>query len=355
MKSQTRIFIPTEELNQKTVDITGNKKLAFALIGAGGMGKRWADALQRSEHSRLVLVVDKNIEVACAIAEKVGTHFSDYLEKSINEHKPDAAIVALPHAYLAETSEKLLRLGLHVICEKPAARTPAELEPVMQAAKDFDRRFMVGCNHRFHPSLQKAKEIVESGAIGNLIFIRGRYGFGGREEYAKEWRLNPEISGGGELIDQGIHLIDLARWFLGDIAETRGFVSDNFWRAGAEDNAFVLLRDKKNRIASLHASWTQWDSLFSFELYGSEGYIHVEGLGKRYGGTERVIWGKRSENFGVEKEEIIECDTDANKSLILEIEEFVSAIKEKRDPKPSGRDAFEVLKIVEEVYRSQES
>jgi len=206
------------------------------------------------------------------------------------------------------------------------------------------------------------------------MFIRARHGFGGRPGYEKNWRLK-KSEGGGQLIDQGVHLIDLCRWFLGDIQESCGFLSDTFWKTGVdpvrsqtpsasadafahrtsngvEDNEFALLKSKEGKIASIHASWTQWDPMFSFEVYGANGSVVVKGLGKKYGNGERVVVGKRNDDFSFVEEEVIECDPDADKALLRELEEFTQAIREKRNPCPSGEDGLEVLKIVEEIYQS---
>ena len=126
----------------------------------------------------------------------------------------------------------------------------------------------VGFNHRYHPALLKAKELVNAGELGELMFVRGRYGHGGRIGYDREWRANPELSGGGELIDQGVHMIDLSRWFLGDFSEIQGYAHTYFWDMPVDDNGFMILRTAKNQTAFLHVSCTEWKNLFSLEIYG---------------------------------------------------------------------------------------
>ena len=142
----------------------------------------------------------------------------------------------------------------------------------------------VGYNHRFHPAMRKARAIVEAGDLGPLMFIRGRYGHGGRLGYEQEWRLHPEISGGGELIDQGSHLIDLAHWFLGDFTELKSMLRNYYWKASVEDNCFLaLLSSAKGQVAWLHATWTEWKNTFSFEISGRDGNLEIAGLGGSYG------------------------------------------------------------------------
>lgn len=332
--------------------MTGEKTLKFALIGAGGMGKRWAGALTSTAGAALALIVDLDMAKAEALAQKHNSRAAS-LDSALADSSINAAVVALPHRFLAKTSMALLSAGKHVLCEKPGAVTSDDMRKVIDTASSAGRRYMAGFNHRFHPSHQVAREIIDKGGIGEILFMRGRYGFGGREGYEKEWRHKKEASGGGQLIDQGIHLIDLARWFLGDMPEVKGFTEQAFWKSEVEDNVFFLLKNKTGRIASLHASWSQWKPIYSLEIFGSEGYILIDGLGKKYGGTERVYIGKRTADFKAEKEEMIECDTDADNSLREMLKEFVSAIRENRDPMPSARDAFAALEIIENIYAQQ--
>lgn len=325
------------------------EQFCLILIGSGGMGKRWAGAISRNTDAKLCAVVDIDLEKSKKVADEFGVEVFQSLD---NAGEFDAAVIVLPHNLLAETSKKVLALGRHVLVEKPAARTQVELAEVAQIAREKNLALMVAFNHRFHPSSLEAKKLIDAGFIGKPMFMRAVYGFGGRFSYEKEWRHKKEISGGGELIDQGVHLIDLARWFMGDIVEAKGMLENAFWKSEVEDNAFVLLKHASGAVSFLHASWSQWKPTYSIEIEGAEGYIRIEGLGKKYGGTERVYYGKRRDDFSAPQEEMIECDTNADKSLERALDEFVAAIREKREPKPSGKDGIEALKIVETIYRN---
>ena len=177
----------------------------------------------------------------------------------------------------------------HVLVEKPAGRTATEAAAVAAAARAGKRVVKVGFNHRFHPAILKAKELVDAGAAGALMYIRGRYGHGGRLGMEKEWRCRPEISGGGELIDQAPHLIDLSRWFLGELASTTVMRRRCSGRYPTEDNCFLALRTQAGQVAWLHATWTEWKNLFSFEIVGRAGKLAIDGLGGSYG-TERLTF-----------------------------------------------------------------
>jgi predicted dehydrogenase len=183
------------------------------------------------------------------------------------------------------------------------------------------------------------------------MFIRGRYGHGGRIGYDKEWRADPKKSGGGELVDQGMHLIDLARWFLGDFTDAKGFVPTYFWDMPVEDNAFLLLRTAGGQVASLHATWTEWKNLFSLEIYGKNAKLDVSGLGGSYG-VEKLTYYKMLPQMGPPEATQWEYP-GADESWQREFAAFLEDIRTGRDPDPGLADAAAALTIVENIY-SQE-
>jgi predicted dehydrogenase len=207
----------------------------------------------------------------------------------------------------------------------------------------------VGFNHRYHPALQKAHEIVSNGALGPLMFIRGRYGHGGRVGYDKEWRANPELSGGGELIDQGVHLIDLSGWFLGPFASIDGFAATYFWDMPVDDNAFMTLRTERGQCAFLHVSCSEWKNLFSFEIYGRDGKLALDGLGGSYG-VERITWYRMLPEMGPPETTSWEYPR-GDQSWSIEFAEFVEDIRQRREPNPGLAEAKAALEVVEAIYR----
>jgi predicted dehydrogenase len=261
----------------------------------------------------------------------------------------DVVIVATLHDSLAEITLAAAEAGKHVLVEKPAARTAAELIPVMAAAAKHGVKVHVGFNHRYHRSLRKAKEIVDSGALGELMFIRARYGHGARLGYEKEWRSNPALSGGGELIDQGPHLIDLSRWFLGEMTEVQGFAHTYFWNMPVDDNGFMLLKTAKKQAAFLHASCTEWKNLFSMEIYGKLGKLDLSGLGGSYG-LEKITWYKMLPEMGPPETTSWEYPM-GDDSWAVEIAEFFDDIRLNRAPAAGLADAAAALTIVETIYR----
>jgi predicted dehydrogenase len=263
----------------------------------------------------------------------------------------DIVVVATPTDSHAEISIAALKHHKHVLCEKPLARQPSEARKMVRAAESRSLKLKTGFNHRFHAAVFKAHELAARGEIGRLLFARCIYGHGGRAGYEREWRMNPEISGGGQLVDQGIHALDLFRWFLGDFSEVTGFLGTLFWPIGpVEDNAFAILRTRQGCVAQLHASWTQWKNRFSFEVYGEKGYLLVNGLGGNYG-TEQLTVGKRTQ-VGARPDERTEEFTRPDNSWQKEWEEFLGSLRKKSEPLGNGRDGYEALRLVQAIYKS---
>jgi len=206
--------------------------------------------------------------------------------------------------------------------------------------------------------MRKARELVDTGAIGPLLFLRARYGHGGRIGYDREWRANPALSGGGELIDQGVHLIDLAGWFLGEFPVVEGHCATSFWNMPVDDNAFISLRTASNQTAWLHASCTEWKNLFSFEIYGRDGKIAIDGLGGSYG-VERLAFHRMRPQMGPPDTTVWEYPADPTKSpcprdesWARELDAFLDDIRLGREPSPGLREGIRTLEIVEQIYRS---
>lgn len=317
-----------------------------AIVGCGLIGQRRARALAGA---RLVACADLDRERAEALARQApGARALADWQAAVDRSDVDVVVVCTTHDALAEIALAAVDGGKHVLVEKPAARRAAELEPVMAAAERRGRLVRVGFNHRYHAAFRKAREIVDGGALGDLLYARGRYGHGGRPGYEQEWRARPELSGGGELIDQGVHLIDLARWFLGDFTAVAGLVRTYFWDMPVEDNGFMLLTTARGQAAFLHASCTEWKNLFSFELFGRQGKLEVSGLGGSYGVERLALYQMRPE-LGPPDTTIWEYPM-ADRSWEIEFGEFREDIRLGRPPASGLRDAEAALRVVERLY-----
>jgi predicted dehydrogenase len=316
------------------------------IIGCGLIGGTRARHLAGA---RLTHCVDTDAARARATAALAPgcAHGTDW-HSPLRDPDLDAVIVATPHDLLAEITRAALLAGVHVLVEKPAARRAEELEDLAELAAKHDLRVRVGFNHRYHRAFRDARRLVDSGALGPLMFARARYGHGGRPGLEREWRAQPERSGGGELIDQGVHLIDLARWFLGEFADVDGFAHTYFWDMPVEDNGFLLLKTACAQVAFLHASCTEWRNLFSFELYGRQGKLEVSGLGGSYG-IERLAWYRNLPGGGPPETTIREYPM-ADDSWTVEMAEFIQDIEQGREPAPGLADAVAALDVVARIY-----
>jgi predicted dehydrogenase len=325
-----------------------NARPGVGIVGCGLIGNKRAHALGKA---KLVACADSILDRAQALARTEPGAFATADWRNILERADvSIVIVATTNDALAEVGRAAVDAGKHVLIEKPAALTARELEPVMEAAQHLHVQVRVGFNHRYHPALRKARELFESELLGEIMFVRGRYGHGGRLGYEKEWRANAALSGGGELIDQGIHLIDLARWFLGDFSEVQGFAHTYFWQMPVDDNAFMLLKTPQQQVAFLHVSCTEWKNLFSLEIYGRNAKLHVEGLGGSYG-VERLTYYRMLPEMGPPETTIWEYPM-ADASWHLEFAEFLDDIELGRKPSAGLEDAYAALSVVEAIYQS---
>ncbi len=332
-------------------------KIRIAVVGLGGMGQRWAKIANTYPESCLKLIIDTNKEKANEVEKNWKCDFASDLEKLFSPDI-DAVVIATPNVFLASITKSALQSGKHVLCEKPAGINSNEIkENINFISENPGLVYMVGFNHRFHPALTKAKQLVAEGFVGKIRFIRGVYGHGGRIGYENEWRSKLELAGGGELLDQGVHLIDLALWFLEDsFNKIFGVLTKNFWSQTLEDNAFLLLQNNSEATISLHASWTQWQKKFLWEIYGENGYVTVEGLGGNYGLETLRFCKKKSTNGKMEREnEIVfypeKGYEDPDISIFSLWRQFTSSIMSKTLKSPNCYDALRTLEIVEKVYK----
>ena len=321
-----------------------------AIVGCGLIGKKRSLALG---DARLVMACDAVPERAACGGTKRGRMLSvvNRWEEVVARRDIDLIIVATTHDLLGPIAAAAAAKGKHVLIEKPGGRSVAELDCVAHAACSKGALVRVGFNHRYHRAFRKAREIFQSGALGELMFIRGRYGHGGRLGYDKEWRANPKISGGGELIDQGMHLIDLARWFLGEFTSVHGSIATYFWDMPVEDNGFLTLRTDSGQTAFLHASCTEWKNLFSFEIYGRCAKLEISGLGGSYG-VERLAFYQMLPEMGPPVTTIWEYPM-ADDSWEAEFREFLDDIRLGRTPDPGIDAARAALSVIEKIYTTK--
>ena len=322
--------------------------LRYAVIGCGLIGRKRVLALGRNPP--VLYTCDLDATRAADLAKLVPgcTPVTDF-QLVLADPRVDAVIVSTLNAALAPIALAAVRAGKHVLVEKPGALNAAQLRAIAAAAQQTGARVRLGYNHRYHPALQKARALLDAGTLGPLMFLRARYGHGGRKGYDREWRADAALSGGGELIDQGVHVIDLAGWFLGDFPTVEGHATTSFWDMKVDDNAFLSLRTAAGQTAWLHVSCTEWKNLFSLELYGRHAKLALDGLGGSYG-VEKLTLYQMLPEMGPPETTSWEFPR-GDESWAIEMREFAADIRLAREPSPGLREGIRTLEIVEEIYR----
>jgi predicted dehydrogenase len=327
--------------------------IKIAIIGMGKIGKIRAKTIKENKHTQLVAAFD--------VDSSQLDEFNDIIKCSdvediFNLDDLDAVVICTFNKYAPEYTIKALNAGLHVFCEKPPARTSKELEDVRTVEKETGLILKYGFNHRYHHSVMEAKKLVENNVFGKLLWMRGVYGKAGGNKFADNWRNNKDESGGGILIDQGIHMLDLMRLFAGDFKDIKSMVKTNYWDIKVEDNAFALLQTEDGVMATIHSSATQWRHKFLLEMSFENGYINLDGIlsGTRSYGDETLVIAKRqfeSETFAMGKPREEKIYFDIDESWKLELDEFVECILEDKSVyNGNSYDALKVMQLVEAIY-----
>lgn len=301
------------------------RSLRVAIVGCGLIGRKRAEALGQDE---LVGCYDKRPEAAHALTADFGGVTCLTLEELL-ALQPDVVVAAVIHSGLADVACAALRINAHVLVEKPAGIGVADVDRIASVAQSTGRLVKVGFNHRFHPGIRRAVTEALSGVYGDVMFARARYGHGGRPGYDREWRSDPSQSGGGEVIDQGMHLLDLFFWLFGDLPLHSSLLRTHFWDAPVDDNAVLVLGDRggvgcSSPWALLHVSWTEWKNLFSLEIYCRKAKFAVDGLVRSYGAQQLRIYRMGPDLGPPEIEEIQYPERDD--SWLREWEHFTDAI-----------------------------
>ena len=330
-----------------------NKKLNIGLIGCGVVGLRRIDNL--SENFRLIGCADPLIFTNKINFKSKNILLTKNWRELIKINDLQAVIIATTHHLHSKILRECIKKNLHIFIEKPAGISAVITKKLISKLKNKKKLIIrVGFNHRFHPAFLKAKELVDKKKIDKIMYIRAIYGHGGRLNYEKEWRFKKSLSGGGELIDKGSHLIDLSRLFLGDLRINSFNLKNYFWNMKLEDNCFLNLQNKNGSMAFLHTSCTEWKNKFVFEIFGKTGKIEINGLGKSYG-PQTLTYYKMSKKMEVPKKTFLTYSDNPNFSWNLEMKEFYKDITKNRNPVPGLLDAYENLKIINIMYRKHDN
>ena len=328
----------------------GEKVLNVGIAGYGVVGKRRHHYIDKHPHLQTIAVCDQAFAVNEVMVDGLKC-FSDY--QQLLDEPLDILFVCLPNYLAAEVTVGGLQRNFHVFCEKPPGRNVEDIQKVIEAESKTPQVILkYGFNHRYHDSVRAALKIIQSGDLGNIINLRGSYGKSKVIPFSGGWRAERKYSGGGILLDQGIHMVDLMTLFCGEFEEIKSFISNQYWQHDVEDNAYVLMRDRLGRTAMLHSSATQWKHGFTLDIAMTKGYLKLQGLltGSKSYGEETLIIGKKdeSDNGTLKHQEIKYLEDNSWQD---EINEFADAILNSTNIQyGTSAEALATMKLVYRIY-----
>ena len=329
-----------------------HEPLKVGIAGYGVVGKRRRQYIDENPHLKTIAVCDQNFTEAGVMPDGV-RYYPNY--QGLLSEPLDLLFVSLPNYLAPEVTISGIERNLHVFCEKPPGRDIKDIQRVQEVEKQHPNVLLkYGFNHRYHDSVREALGIVKSGELGKIINIKGMYGKSKIIPFSGGWRAEREYAGGGILLDQGIHLVDLMILFCGEFFDVKSYVSNAYWNHDVEDNAYVIMRDTSGRIAMLHSSATQWQHRFLLEINMTEGFLELRGIlsGSKSYGEEQLVIGRRDEAMvGTLNQKTIKYLED--NSWRDEINEFADAIVNKRTfVSGNSNDALATMKLVYRIYWS---
>ena len=332
--------------------VKNKKPFRVGIAGFGIIGKRRKNCIDRNPHLRLVAVCDKTFTEECVVVDGI-LCYQDY--NHLLKENLDVLIVCMSNDIAAEVTTMGLKSGLHVFCEKPPGRNIEDIVKVVSEERRHPNlKLMYGFNHRYHESVQDALRILESGELGKIINMRGIYGKSKLITFNQPvWRTKREIAGGGVLLDQGIHMVDLMLLFAGEFTEVYSFISNSRWGHNVEDNAYAMMRTSDGIVGMLNSSATQWRHQFYLDINLERGSLILGGIlsgTKSYGAeTLTVVRADPDNDQGDPKEQITRYNQDP--SWDAEIAVFTECIlNDSPVQSSSSEDALRTMRLVFKIY-----
>jgi len=322
------------------------------IIGFGKMGRIRYETISKNGHGGVVAIADPQES-----PNLPGVRRYSSAEELIADKQLEALFICTPNYLNKPLTIRGLRSGKHVFCEKPPAFNAREMEEIIQVEQlAGGKRLMYGFNHRHHDSIRKAKELVDSGVYGRILWMRGRYGKSVDPSFYSNWRSKRELAGGGIMMDQGIHMLDLFLMMAGDFDEVQAFVSNLYWKLDVEDNVFATFRSREGLVASLHSTMTQWRHLFSLEIFLEKGYIVINGLltdSGTYGEEAMTVAKNRTAAPAATWRDEEHFRFDVDNSWRYEVQHFFEAIQQGTPIKiGSSQDALKVMRLIDRIYEN---
>jgi predicted dehydrogenase len=307
------------------------------------MGRRRATAITENPNARLVCVSDSDEVLGKKLAADLHTEF--YLENELALTRPDVDVVVIstPNSYHSPMAIEAMKSGKHVFCEKPMATTADAAREMVRVSKKTGTLLKVSSNIRYFGNVKKARELVLSEHIGDVLFMRSWIGHEGWNLKPGTWFVDPATIGGGTLIDNGCHLIDIVRWYFGDVVECIGYTS-NLYRnlPGLEDNAVAVLITRGGKPAVIQSSWTEWNGYLYIEIYGAKGSVTIDSRGDAAKTIVRMTG----------HDEVYDYAREPRDSFKREIDDFITCVGRGENLPPTGYDGMRVAEIIDGIYKS---
>lgn len=333
-----------------------NEKLKVGIAGYGVVGRRRSECIKENINMRVVAVCDKLFNGQGTLDE--GIAYYDNYGSMLDAESLDVLFVCLTNDIAPDATIAGLESGLHVFCEKPPGRTVQDIQKVIEIEKKNPHlKLKYGFNHRYHESVKEAKKVIESGQYGEIINLRGIYGKSSIIPFDKGWRSERQYAGGGILLDQGIHMLDMIYCFAGDFEEVKSFVSNSYWHHDVEDNAYAIMRNREGCVAMLHSTATQWQHKFRLEITLREALLELSGIlsGTKSYGDERLKIIPKKDGSSVGSFLEITNSYLADNSWQCEIDEFADIIiNNKVVENGNSTEALKVMELVYKIYCADE-
>ena len=325
------------------------KKINVGIIGFGKMGQIRAQSLEKSGKARIISVFETNT------TRNLNYKFVKNVKEIFEDSDIDAIFISTPNNLNKTYTIDGLIAGKHIFCEKPPAFNSKDVEEIIQVETKSKKKLMYGFNHRHHDSIRYMKSLIESKEYGKILWMRGRYGKSVDKSFFNSWRAKKDIAGGGILLDQGIHMIDLFIYFSGKFDVVKADVSSLYWNLEIEDNVFAIYKNSKTGVrASLHSTMTQWRHLFSLEVFLEKGYLVMNGLktsSGTYGEEILSVAKNRSTAPAATWQDEEHHKFEVNNSWEHEINHFINSIQNDLPIQiGSSNDALSVMKLIDKTY-----
>ncbi|MDE4193116.1 Gfo/Idh/MocA family protein [Phaeobacter gallaeciensis] len=327
--------------------------LKIGIIGFGKMGQLRAETLTAIENCEVVAIYDP------VLPENLDYPVAGSIDEIIENQEIGAVVISVPNFIVKQTTIAALRNGKHVFCEKPPAMDYADVKEISEVHRETGLTLMYGFNHRRHAAVMKMRELATEGTLGRVLWMRGRYGKSVDAEYLRGWRAKKELAGGGILLDQGIHMLDLFLYVGGQkFDEVQAMVSNLYWKTdGIEDNVFAAMRNTKTGMcAQLHSTMTQWRHLFSLEVFCEKGYMVLNGLktgSGTYGDEVLTVARNRSKAPAATWQDEEKFSYPVDESWSREAVEFVDVVEHgKVQTHGTIKDAMDVMELIDTIYKN---